>query len=177
MYPFIDTIFDEYIYREEMNMSIALFPGSFDPLTNGHLDIIRRASKLFDTVVVGVGNNTSKKALFTPEEKIALISTTVADLNNVEVAIMHGLTVQFMSEINAKFIVRGLRNSKDFEYERDIAGLNSALADVETILLLAKPENQNISSSMVKEIGSMGADNMSKFVPPIVVKALKERLE
>ncbi|MBZ6007957.1 pantetheine-phosphate adenylyltransferase [Leuconostoc gelidum subsp. aenigmaticum] len=157
-------------------MSIALFPGSFDPLTNGHLDIIRRASKIFDTVVVGVGNNTSKQALFTPEEKIALISVTVADLDNVEVAVMHGLTVQFMAEINAGFIVRGLRNSKDFEYERDIAGVNSALADVETILLLSKPENQNISSSMVKEIGAMGADNMSKFVPKVVVDALKERL-
>ncbi|MGY3742586.1 pantetheine-phosphate adenylyltransferase [Leuconostoc inhae] len=157
-------------------MSIALFPGSFDPLTNGHLDIIRRASKMFDKVVVGIGNNTSKKALFTPEEKIELISVTVADLDNVEVAVMHGLTVQFMAEINAGFIVRGLRNSKDFEYERDIAGVNSALADVETILLLSKPENQNISSSMVKEIGAMGADNMAKFVPKVVVDALKERL-
>lgn len=157
-------------------MSIALFPGSFDPLTNGHLDIIRRASKIFDTVVVGVGNNTSKKALFTPEEKIALISVTVADLDNVKVAVMHGLTVQFMVEIDAKFIVRGLRNSKDFEYERDIAGVNSALADVETVLLLSKPENQNISSSMVKEIGAMGAENMAKFVPKVVVDALKERL-
>lgn len=157
-------------------MCIALFPGSFDPLTNGHLDIIRRASKMFDKVVVGIGNNTSKKALFTPEEKIELISVTVADLDNVEVAVMHGLTVQFMAEINAGFIVRGLRNSKDFEYERDIAGVNSALADVETILLLSKPENQNISSSMVKEIGAMGADNMAKFVPKVVVDALKERL-
>lgn len=157
-------------------MSIVLFPGSFDPLTNGHLDIIQRASQLFDHVVVGVGHNTSKQALFTPEEKVDLISTVVADLPNVDVTIMHGLTVQFMSEIGAKFIVRGLRNSKDFEYERDIAGVNSALADVETILLLAKPENQNISSSMVKEIGSMGADNMAKFVPKVVVDALKERL-
>jgi len=157
-------------------MSIALFPGSFDPLTNGHLDIIRRASKMFDKVVVGIGNNAGKKALFTPEEKKILISQIVADLPNVEVAIINGLTVQFMAEINAKFIVRGLRNSKDFEYERDIAGVNSTLADVETVLLLAKPENQNISSSMVKEIGSVAADNMAKFVPPVVVKALKDRL-
>ncbi|WP_349532973.1 pantetheine-phosphate adenylyltransferase [Leuconostoc citreum] len=157
-------------------MSIALFPGSFDPLTNGHLDIIERASLVFDKVVVGVGYNAGKKALFTHEEKLALISEVVSDLPNVEVAIMHGLTVQFMDEIGARFIVRGLRNSKDFEYERDIAGVNSALADVETILLLAKPENQNISSSMVKEIGSMGADNMAKFVPKVVVDALKERL-
>ena len=155
-------------------MSIALFPGSFDPLTNGHLNIITRASYLFEKVVVGVGNNTSKSALFTPAEKKALI--TVKDLPNVEVAIMSGLTVQFMAEIGAKYIVRGLRNGKDFEYERDIAGVNSALADVETVLLLAKPENQNISSSMVKEIGSMGAENMAKFVPPVVVAALKERL-
>ncbi|MGO2969300.1 MAG: pantetheine-phosphate adenylyltransferase, partial [Leuconostoc falkenbergense] len=106
----------------------------------------------------------------------ALITEAVKDLPNVEVAIMSGLTVQFMAEIGAKYIVRGLRNGKDFEYERDIAGVNSALADVETVLLLAKPENQNISSSMVKEIGSMGAENMAKFVPPVVVAALKERL-
>ena len=157
-------------------MSIALFPGSFDPLTNGHLNIITRASYLFEKVVVGVGNNTSKSALFTPAEKQALITEAVRDLSNVEVAIMSGLTVQFMAEIGAKYIVRGLRNGKDFEYERDIAGVNSALADVETVLLLAKPENQNISSSMVKEIGSMGAENMAKFVPPVVVAALKERL-
>lgn len=156
-------------------MRIALFPGSFDPLTNGHLDIIKRASFMFDRVIVGVGNNHSKKNLFTPEEKCHLISKVVADIPNVEVEIMHGLTVQFMSEVGAKFIVRGLRNSKDFEYERDIAGVNSALSDVETVLLLAKPENQNISSSMVKEIGSMGAENMSKFVPKAVVDALKER--
>ncbi|WP_349550672.1 pantetheine-phosphate adenylyltransferase [Leuconostoc pseudomesenteroides] len=157
-------------------MSIALFPGSFDPLTNGHLNIITRASYLFEKVVVGVGNNTSKSALFTPAEKKALITEAVKDLPNVEVAIMSGLTVQFMAEIGAKYIVRGLRNGKDFEYERDIAGVNSALADVETVLFLAKPENQNISSSMVKEIGSMGAENMAKFVPPVVVAALKERL-
>ena len=157
-------------------MSIALFPGSFDPLTNGHLNIITRASYLFEKVVVGVGNNASKSALFTPAEKKALITEAVKDLPNVEVAIMSGLTVQFMAEIGAKYIVRGLRNGKDFEYERDIAGVNSALADVETVLLLAKPENQNISSSMVKEIGSMGAENMAKFVPPVVVAALKERL-
>lgn len=157
-------------------MSIAVFPGSFDPLTNGHLDIIKRASGIFEKVIVGVGNNTSKAALFTPQEKMTLTSTVVKDLPNVEVAIMKGLTVQFMNEVGAKYIVRGLRNGKDFEYERDIAGMNSALADVETVLLLAKPENQNISSSMVKEIGSMGADNMVKFVPKAIVEALKERL-
>lgn len=109
-------------------MSIAVFPGSFDPLTNGHLDIIKRASGIFEKVIVGVGNNTSKAALFTPQEKMTLISTVVKDLPNVEVAIMKGLTVQFMNEVGAKYIVRGLRNGKDFEYERDIAGMNSALA-------------------------------------------------
>ncbi|CAK8053644.1 pantetheine-phosphate adenylyltransferase [Eupransor demetentiae] len=156
-------------------MKKAVFPGSFDPLTNGHMDIIARASQLFDQVIVAVGINTNKKGLFSVEQKVALAKEAVSDLPNVEVGVIDGLTVDFMKEQGARYIIRGLRNCKDFEYERDIAGMNSVLADVETVLLLAKPENQNISSSMVKEIGKMGADNMDKFVPPVVVEALKKQ--
>ncbi|CAH1850400.1 pantetheine-phosphate adenylyltransferase [Convivina intestini] len=158
-------------------MRKAVFPGSFDPLTNGHMDIITRASQLFDEVIVAVGTNTNKTGLFTTQQRLALVTEAVADLDNVSVGAIDGLTVEFMQAKGAKYIIRGLRNCKDFEYERDIAGVNSVLAEVETVLLLARPENQNISSSMVKEIGKMGAKNMDQFVPPIVVKALEEQFK
>lgn len=158
-------------------MKKAVFPGSFDPLTNGHLDIIRRAAGLFDEVVVAVGKNTNKQGLFQPEERLALVEEAVANLENVSVGQIDGLTVDYMEKIGARFIIRGLRNCKDFEYERDIAGVNSVLDDVETVLLFAKPENQNISSSMVKEISRLSSNRLEDFVPPVVVKALQEHFE
>ncbi|CAK1229817.1 MULTISPECIES: pantetheine-phosphate adenylyltransferase [Fructobacillus] len=158
-------------------MKKAVFPGSFDPLTNGHLDIIQRASEIFDEVVVAVGINTNKKGLFTPAERLELVEEAVADLPNVQVGQVGGLTVDYMNEIGAKYLVRGLRNAKDFEYERDIAEVNSVLADVETVLLLAKPENQNVSSSMVKEIAKFGADKLDAFVPAVVVTALQKHFQ
>lgn len=155
-------------------MKKAVFPGSFDPLTNGHLDIIERAAELFDEVVVAVGKNTNKAGLFQPDERLELVKAAVAHLDNVTVGQIEGLTVDYMETIGAKYIVRGLRNCKDFEYERDIAGANSALDDVETVLLFAKPENQNISSSMVKEIAKLSSKRLDAFVPAVVVKALQE---
>ncbi|CAK1245613.1 Phosphopantetheine adenylyltransferase (CoaD) [Fructobacillus cardui] len=158
-------------------MKKAVFPGSFDPLTNGHLDIIQRASEIFDEVVVAVGINTNKKGLFTSAERLELVEEAVADLPNVQVGQVGGLTVDYMNEIGAKYLVRGLRNAKDFEYERDIAEVNSVLAGVETVLLLAKPENQNVSSSMVKEIAKFGADKLDAFVPAVVVTALQKHFQ
>ncbi|CAK1223018.1 pantetheine-phosphate adenylyltransferase [Fructobacillus evanidus] len=158
-------------------MKKAVFPGSFDPLTNGHLDIIQRASEIFDEVVVAVGINTNKQGLFTPSERLELVEEAVADLPNVQVGQVGGLTVDYMNEIGAKYLVRGLRNAKDFEYERDIAEVNSVLAGVETVLLLAKPENQNVSSSMVKEIAKFGADKLDAFVPAVVVTALQKHFQ
>lgn len=155
-------------------MLIAVFPGSFDPLTNGHLDIIERASVLFDKVIVAVGVNTTKTPLFTDEEKIALIEEAVGNLDNVEVSIVSGLTVDFMKEKKARYIVRGLRNSTDFEYERDIAAMNYRLDGVETVLLLARPENQNISSTVLKEVARFGGQ-VNKLVPANIAKALEER--
>ncbi|MFC4760765.1 pantetheine-phosphate adenylyltransferase [Fructobacillus durionis] len=158
-------------------MKKAVFPGSFDPLTNGHLDIIERAAALFDEVVVAVGKNTNKQGLFQPEERLELAKAAVAHLSNVTVGQIDGLTVDYMEKIGAQYIIRGLRNCKDFEYERDIAGVNSVLDDVETVLLFAKPENQNISSSMVKEISKLSSNRLAAFVPPVVVKALQSHFE
>src|SRR5699024_3984698 len=153
----------------------ALFPGSFDPFTNGHLDIDRRAAGLFDEVIIGVGTNLSKHYLFQTSEKIALIEQATAHLKNVSVVEMSGLTVDFMTKIDANVLIRGLRNEKDYQYERDIAQMNQELGDVETVFLLAKPDHQFLSSSLLKEVASTGTD-ISKYVPNNIEKALNEKL-
>lgn len=155
-------------------MRRVLFPGSFDPFTNGHLDVVKRAATLFDEVVIGVGTNNMKKYLFSPEEKIALIEASVADLPNVSVREMTGLTIAYMKEINADTLVRGLRNETDYLYERDIAEMNHFLGKVETVFLMARPEHQNISSSILKEVVSFGAD-VRELVPGLVANALAEK--
>lgn len=154
-------------------MKIALYPGSFDPLTNGHLDIIERASKLFDRLIVGVGTNTSKKPLFSTQEKITLIHEVTTAFKNVDVIEISGLTVDVMDNLQANYLVRGLRNENDYLYERDIAEMNRSLRpDIETVILMAHHENQNIASSMIKEIAHFGGD-VSKLVP----KAINDALE
>ncbi|WPQ67216.1 pantetheine-phosphate adenylyltransferase [Weissella paramesenteroides] len=153
----------------------ALFPGSFDPFTNGHLDVVQRAANLFDEIVIGVGTNLSKQYLFQSTEKIAMIEKVTEQLSNVTVLEMSGLTVEFMKQINADLLVRGLRNEKDYLYERDIAQMNHELGDVETVFLLAKPDHQFLSSSLLKEVASTGTD-ISKYVPNIIEKALYEKL-
>lgn len=155
-------------------MRRVLFPGSFDPFTNGHLDVVKRAATLFDEVVIGVGTNKTKKYLFSPEEKITLIEASVADLPNVTVREMSGLTIEYMKEINADTLVRGLRNETDYLYERDIAEMNHFLGTVETFFLMARPEHQNISSSILKEVVSFGAD-VHELVPGPVANALAEK--
>lgn len=155
---------------------IALFPGSFDPLTNGHLDLIFRASKMYDKIIVAIMTNTSKKPLFSSDEKLRLVQDNVASLNNVEVvAVESDLTVNVMHRLNASILVRGVRDVKDFEYEREIAAMNSRLApEIETVLLLARPEYSFLSSSMIKEVGQFNGD-IAQFVPANVVSSLQKK--
>ncbi|WP_203641864.1 pantetheine-phosphate adenylyltransferase [Levilactobacillus andaensis] len=158
-------------------MTIAVFPGSFDPLTNGHLDLIARASRMFDQLVIAVGQNTSKQGVFSPAERVAFIEASVATLPNVSVQIESGLTVAFMQAIHATVLVRGLRNSVDFEYEQGIAGMNRALdANIDTVCLMADPQYQFVSSSLLREVARFGGD-LTKLVPPVVARALNDRLE
>jgi len=155
---------------------IALFPGSFDPLTNGHLDLILRASKMYDKIIVAVMTNTAKKPLITIDEKLKLIKENVTSIENVEViAVESDLTVNVMHRLNASVLVRGVRDVKDFEYEREIAAMNSRLApDIETVLLLARPEFSFLSSSMIKEVGQFHGD-IDQFVPANVEAALRKK--
>lgn len=134
-------------------MRIAVFPGSFDPLTKGHEEIVRKAVPLFDKVYVAVGENANKQSCFTLEQRLLWIRRAFADEPSVEVAVYEGLTVDFCRKVNARFIVRGLRNSLDFQYEKDIAEANRHLApEVETIFLVSTPALAHVSSSLVREL-------------------------
>lgn len=158
-------------------MTIAVFPGSFDPVTRGHLDLIRRASRLVDHLIVAVMVNTNKRPLFTMAEKEALVRHEIADLKNVEVKAATGLTVDFMAQEHATVLIRGLRNEQDFGYERDIAWMNQSLNDsIETVCLLARPPYAYFSSSLIKEVAKMGAD-VSEYVPDAVAAKLNQRLQ
>ena len=164
----------------ENQQRIAVCPGSYDPVTNGHLDILGRASKIFDRIVVGVVGNAPRKAshLFTPEERQALIEEAVAGngIGNVEVRIFRTLLVDFARECGAIAIVKGLRAISDFEYEFEMNQLNRQLAeDIESVFILASPGYSFIRSSGVKEIATFGGD-VSELVPKPVVAALAEKL-
>lgn len=154
----------------------AIFPGSFDPITNGHLETVQIASQMFDTVYFVVMTNTSKKYLFSEEERLNLASDVFKNDANIEVISRPAdLTVNVARELGATAIVRGLRNDADFNYEREIAAINKTLApELNTVLLLTGPENSFISSSMIKETAMFGGD-VSKLVPDVVAEALKEK--
>ena len=155
---------------------IALFPGSFDPFTNGHLNTVERAAELFDKVIVAVVTNTTKIGLFTSDEKIELINLSISHLDNVEViAQSEGLTVDIAEELGAKFLVRGIRNMTDYEYEKNIASMNKQLKpNVETVFLMADDRLSNVSSSIIKEIAKFKGD-ITAFVPKEVEKAIAKK--
>ena len=157
-------------------MAKAIYPGTFDPATNGHIDIVERAAKTVDFLTVAVVELSSKSTLFSVEERVEMFAETVAYLQNVAVQAYSGLTVDFAHEVGASVIVRGLRITSDFEYESEMALMNRRMAeDVETICLFSSLEFQILSSSRVKEVAALGAD-VSDLVPQNVWGPLMERL-
>ena len=154
----------------------ALYPGAYDPVTTGHLDVVRRAVRLFDELVVGVYDAPPKTLMFNLDERVEMLRTVLQDLPQVEIRPYSGLTVDFAASIGALVIVRGLRIGADFEYEREMALMNRAISPaVESIFLMASLEQQFISSSRVKEIAGLGGD-VSRFVPEDVATAIAARL-
>jgi pantetheine-phosphate adenylyltransferase len=158
-------------------MSRAIYPGSFDPVTNGHLDIIRRSAKMFDEVVVGILNNPEKSPLFSVEERVKMLEKATEDIPNVRVRSFGGLSVDFARSCKANVIVRGLRLITDFEYELQMAQTNRKLApDVDTTFLYTSLQYSYLSSTTVKEVAYFGGD-ISEFVPAFVEDAIRQKLQ
>ena len=157
-------------------MSRGLYPGSFDPFTNGHLDVVRRAARLFDDLVVAVAANPDKRSpLFTPDERVEMIRDAVADLSNVEVTTYRGLTVDFARTRGVTALVKGLRLPSDFEAELQQALMNRELApEIETVFLMSGFAQIFVSSSILKDVAGHGRD-VTQFVPPVVAKRLEEK--
>lgn len=154
----------------------AIYPGSFDPITFGHVDIIRRAAQMFDEVVVVVLINDAKKPLFTVEERVEMLKETVGSIANVQVKASRGLTVDFARKEEAKVIIRGIRAVMDYEYELQQSTINMMLADeIETVFLLARPEYSFLSSSAAKTVASYHGD-LTYFVPSNIAKRLEQKL-
>lgn len=158
-----------------MNNRLAVYPGSFDPITCGHLDIVRRAAKVFDTLVVAVAEHSGKSLLFSTSERADLVRDSISDLSNVQVQTFSGLLTDFVRTIGARVIVRGLRAVSDFEYEFSMSLMNSHLApEIETMFLPTSEGYSFISSSMIKEVYRLGGD-VGDTIPPCVLKALSEK--
>ena len=156
---------------------IAIYPGTFDPITNGHIDIIKRAAKLFDKVIVAVAHNTGKTPLFTMEERKEMIAEVVKECDHVEVDIFSGLIVEYCHQQGASVLIRGLRALSDFEYEFQMALLNRKIGkDVESVFLMPKEKYTYLSSSMIKEIAFLNGD-VSAFVPLHVKNKLIKKIE
>ena len=154
-------------------MKVAVYPGSFDPITNGHMDVLNRAVSIFDKVIVLVAINPDKKSRFSTEERVEMIKEAVADLPNVEVDAYNGLTVTYAREHNATHLIRGLRAVTDFEYEYQLASAN-ALADnsIDMVFFMSRGETSNLTSSTIMQLAKNGVD-VSKLVPPSVYKRIK----
>ena len=156
-------------------MKTALFPGSFDPVTNGHIDVIERAAKLFEKIIVTVAVNDEKNGMFSFDERKKLLQSVCRDYPTVEVEVFEGLLIDAVEQFNATSVIRGLRAISDFEYEFQMAMMNRTLNKrCETVFLMPAPAYSFVSSRMIKEISALGGD-ISPFVPPVVVEALKNK--
>ena len=156
----------------------AIYPGSFDPFTLGHLDIVQRASRLFDRLVIGVGINLEKQPLFTATERVELIQLSTAHLDNIEVLTYHGLTVKFVQQLNAKIMIRGVRPITDIPAELTMMMANRRLApDIETLFMFADGELAHVSSSLIKEIAPIADEQtFANFLPKPIIRKVLERL-
>lgn len=156
-------------------MKTAIYPGSFDPITKGHLDVLKRAADIFDKVIIVVSVNMNKKSFLPLEDRMMLIKEACKDIENVEVDCFDGLTIEYAKKRNANVLIRGLRAVSDFEYEMQLSQANSALcSDIHTVFLITKPKYNFISSGTVKEIALMNGD-VSKFVPEAVTKYIEQK--
>jgi pantetheine-phosphate adenylyltransferase len=161
-------------------LRVGLYPGSFDPVTYGHVDIVRRAAHLVDKLVIAIGTHHDKHPLFTAEERVKLSSEVLKPVAKeiglaLEVTTYGNLTVDAAKDAKATVVIRGLRDAGDFDYEMQMAGMNQALAPkIETVFLASSPECRHIAASLVRQIAAMGGD-VSSFVPPVVVAALKQK--
>ena len=158
-------------------MQRAVYPGTFDPMTMGHVDLVRRASKLFDSVIIAIASSDSKKPMFSLEERIEIGNKIFADDPKVEVVGFSGLLVNFAKDNDANILIRGLRVVADFEYEFQLANMNRAMSpDIESVFLTPKEEYSYISSSLVKEIATMGGD-VTRFVDAVTLEALNQKIK
>ena len=152
-------------------MKKAIFPGTFDPFTLGHLDILNRSKLIFDEVIVGIGRNNNKKTMFSVDERIKFIESVIANFDNVKVTSFEGLTIDFCKSVKANFIVRGVRNNGDFEFEKAIARTNRLLSKIETVFLLTSAKTSFVSSSIVRELIENDGD-FSELVPENISKII-----
>lgn len=160
-----------------MNRHIAIYPGSFDPFTHGHMDVVRRGLEIFDTVVIAVANNSEKNSLFTVAERVEMITQLVEGNPRIRVETFNGLLVDYVVEKKARVILRGLRAVTDFEFEFQLAQMNHTVCQqVETLFMMTAPKFAYLSSSIVKEVGRLGGD-ISKFVPPSVKNKLEKKFK
>lgn len=154
-------------------MRLAVFPGSFDPITNGHIDLVERAVPLFDKIIVSVGINNQKTGLFSLEQRMTWLKKSFENYPTISIDTFEGLTVNYCKKIGANFLLRGLRQSSDFDYEKTISQLNHIIGDnIETIFLISKPEYSHISSTIVREI-IKGHGDVSKFVPEFIANEIE----